>query len=197
MVYSNGICLSCAYQVVNGDHCTWNTVVAPVDDGGQNASVMFSSFEADVPNELYQSHHQFPQKYQNMEQGNVDHQSLSKFDASSDNKDSSQSYVNVFRDFQADIPTQHIEHDAFKKYDSFGRWMNQDIGADIDTMLPFPSDITCWASALVEDDPALSQQMQVDTRSKSFSRIKCFSISDVSPTYASSNSDTKVRITYF
>lgn len=182
--------------MISGDHCTWSTVLTPLGDDEHHSSGMFSSFEACTPSELYKSEHQFSQKYQNVDLNCIDQQNISKSDVSSDNKDISQSYLNVFRDFQADTPTQHVEHDAFKKYDSFGRWMNEDMKADLESMLPFSSDMTCWASALDEDDPALIQQMQVDTRSKSVSEDKCFTISDVLPSNNSTTHGSKVRNTY-
>eukprot|EP00249_Psilotum_nudum_P023419 c28864_g1_i1 orf=423-4043(-) len=117
----------------------------------------------------------------------------------------SHAYPQVFKDFQADSPSKHDENENLKKLDSFGRWMNQEIGGDGEnSLITVSSDSgTYWASPLDDQSTAgevssLSQQIQFDVGlSLSLSQEQFFSIVDFSPDYGSSDAETKVLVTGF
>eukprot|EP00250_Pteridium_aquilinum_P015682 c22699_g1_i1 orf=609-3917(+) len=177
----------------NSNATPWSVVLAQLADNGPGQGNILDGFGNDLLNDAQQL---FPQTYQNPEQSYVTQQNSGRFDMpATDIKDAAltPSYSNVFRDFQADFPPQHDEHDAFRKYESFNRWIGSDIGGDV--MLPLSSDSTLWASALAEVVPGLTHQMQLDIGAiPSLPNEICFIITDFSPNCAVSAIDTKVLV---
>ncbi|KAK6913620.1 CG-1 DNA-binding domain [Dillenia turbinata] len=93
------------------------------------------------------------------------------------------------------------ESGELKKLDSFGRWMDKEIGVDCDDSLMASDSANYWNTL---DNPSenkevssLSRHMQLDTDSlgPSLSQEQLFSILDFSPDWAYSGIETKVLIT--
>lgn len=181
----------------NSNATPWRAVLAQLADNGPGQGDILDGFGNDLLNDVQRAQHSYPQSYQDTEQPYISESNSGRFDMSgADNKDASltHSYSNVFRDFQADFPTQQDEHDAFRKFESFGRWMGTDIGGDGMLLLP-PDSNYCWASALAEEVPGMTQQMHLDIAAiPSLPHENCFSITDFSPNCAVSTIDTKVLV---
>ncbi|XP_068661957.1 calmodulin-binding transcription activator 3-like [Aristolochia californica] len=89
--------------------------------------------------------------------------------------------------------------EELKKLDSFGRWMNREIGRDCDDSLMTSNSPLYWCSLDSEsnkDVSSLSSHMQLDVDSlgPSLSKDQLFSIIDFSPDWAFSGEETKVLI---
>ncbi|XP_057959007.1 calmodulin-binding transcription activator 3-like isoform X2 [Malania oleifera] len=87
-----------------------------------------------------------------------------------------------------------------KKLDSFGRWMDKEIGVDCDDSLMASDSGNYWNTLDTQNDDkevsSLSRQMQLDVDSfPSLSQEQLFSICDFSPDWAYSGVETKVLIT--
>ncbi|KAI3469225.1 hypothetical protein Pfo_025888 [Paulownia fortunei] len=87
-----------------------------------------------------------------------------------------------------------------KKLDSFGRWMDREIGRDCNDSLMASDSANYWnALDTATDDKevsSLSRHMQLETDSlgPSLSQEQLFSISDIAPVWAYSGVETKVLI---
>ncbi|KAL5849044.1 hypothetical protein ACOSQ4_007057 [Xanthoceras sorbifolium] len=87
-----------------------------------------------------------------------------------------------------------------KKLDSFGRWMDQEMGGDCDDSLMASDSGNYWNTLGTENDDkevsSLSRQMQLDMDSlgPSLSQEQLFSIRDFSPEWAYSGAETKVLV---
>lgn len=94
----------------------------------------------------------------------------------------------------------NIESGELKKLDSFGRWMDKEIGGDCDDSLMASDSGNYWSTLSAENEDkevsSLSHHMQLDTDSlgPSLSQDQLFSIRDFSPDWAYSGVDTKVLI---
>eukprot|EP00268_Persea_americana_P020494 TRINITY_DN2066_c0_g1_i4.p1 TRINITY_DN2066_c0_g1~~TRINITY_DN2066_c0_g1_i4.p1 ORF type:complete len:1029 (+),score=221.63 TRINITY_DN2066_c0_g1_i4:351-3437(+) len=92
------------------------------------------------------------------------------------------------------------EHGELKKLDSFGRWMNNEIGKDCDDSLMASDSCNYWNTLDTQNDDkevsSLSRQMQLDVDSlgPSLSQVQLFSILDFSPDWAFIGFETKVLI---
>ncbi|KAK1295583.1 Calmodulin-binding transcription activator 3 [Acorus calamus] len=91
-------------------------------------------------------------------------------------------------------------HEGLKKLDSFGRWMDKEIGGDCDDSL-MPSDSGSYWNTLdthpeKQEVPSLSHRMQLDIDSlcPSLAQEQLFSIRDFSPDWGYSGVETKVLI---
>ncbi|KAI3920290.1 hypothetical protein MKW92_044542 [Papaver armeniacum] len=88
-----------------------------------------------------------------------------------------------------------------KKLDSFGRWMNEEIGVDCEDSLMASDSGNYWNTLDTQKDDkevsSLSRHMQldIDSLSPSLSHDQLFSIRDFSPDWAYSGVETKVLIT--
>lgn len=89
---------------------------------------------------------------------------------------------------------------GLRKLDSFGRWMDKEIGQDCDNSLMASDSGNYWNTLTAETDDkevsSLSLHMHLDTDSlaPSLSQEQLFSISDFSPDWAFSGIETKVLI---
>ncbi|TQD83512.1 hypothetical protein C1H46_030893 [Malus baccata] len=87
-----------------------------------------------------------------------------------------------------------------KKLDSFGRWMDKEIGVDCDDSLMASDSGNYWSTFDAESGDkevsSLSHHMQLDIESlgPSLSQEQLFTISDFSPDWAYSGTETKVLI---
>ncbi|KAG9459912.1 hypothetical protein H6P81_004420 [Aristolochia fimbriata] len=117
-------------------------------------------------------------------------------------------------DSSLDLATEYVEtqkndpkcslyngerQEELKKLDSFGRWMNREIGRDCDDSLMTSDSPLYWCSLDSEsnkDVSSLSSHMQLDVDSlgPSLSQDQLFSIIDFSPDWAFSGEETKVLI---
>ncbi|KAL5700685.1 hypothetical protein ACHQM5_026102 [Ranunculus cassubicifolius] len=92
------------------------------------------------------------------------------------------------------------ESRELKKLDSFGRWMNKELGRDCDDSLMGSDSGNYWNTVDTENDDkevsSLSQHMQLDNDSlpPSLSQEQLFSICDFSPDWAYSGIETKVLV---
>ncbi|XXG84658.1 hypothetical protein AAC387_Pa10g2129 [Persea americana] len=92
------------------------------------------------------------------------------------------------------------EHGKLKKLDSFGRWMNNEIGRDCDDSLMASDSCNYWNTLETQNDnkevSSLSHHMQLNVESlaPSLSQEQLFSILDFSPDWAYSEFETKVLI---
>ncbi|KAF5185356.1 Calmodulin-binding transcription activator [Thalictrum thalictroides] len=90
---------------------------------------------------------------------------------------------------------------GLKKLDSFGRWMNKEIGGDCDDSLMASDSGNYWNTLDTRNDDkevsSLSRHMQLDNEAlgPSLSQEQLFSIYDFSPDWAYSGVETKVLIT--
>ncbi|MQL91488.1 hypothetical protein Taro_024098 [Colocasia esculenta] len=90
--------------------------------------------------------------------------------------------------------------EVLKKLDSFGRWMNKELGQDCDESLMATDSGNYWNALDTQSDDkevsSLSRQMQLDIGSlgPSLSQEQLYSILDFSPDWAYSGSETKVLI---
>lgn len=180
----------------------WSGILEQLSDNTHGQSGIFGGFESDFLNDTQQPQLQFMQPYDEDGQPFSPQHEPVRFDvANSKEVFQAQSEPNVFKDFQADTPFQNEVHDAFKKLDSFGRWMNQEIAGDNEKSLTtMSSDSTCWATALddrgtVGEVPSVVQQMQLDIGLiPLLPREQCFSITDFSPDNALSGAESKVLV---
>lgn len=182
----------------------WGAVLEQLDDNVHGQNGIYGGIESAFQSEPPQAQPKSSQTYcEDKQPFHTEHEVVA-FDASN-NKETSQvqSYSHIFKDFQADTPSQHEERDSFKKLDSFGRWISQEIGGDADNpLLSVSSDsATYWASALddqstVDEVSSLAQQMQLDIGLIPLqSPEQCFIITDFSPESAFSTIETKVLVT--
>ncbi|KAJ6357183.1 hypothetical protein OIU78_005126 [Salix suchowensis] len=94
----------------------------------------------------------------------------------------------------------NIQSGELKKLDSFGRWMDKEIGGDCNDSLMASDSGNYWSTLSAENDDkevsSLSHHMQLDIDSlgPSLSQDQLFSIRDFSPDWAYSGVDTKVMI---
>ncbi|XWS08437.1 hypothetical protein CRYUN_Cryun40dG0002500 [Craigia yunnanensis] len=92
------------------------------------------------------------------------------------------------------------EPGELKKLDSFGRWMDKEIGGDCDDSLMASDSANYWNTLDTETDDkevsSLSHHMQLDINSlgPSLSQEQLFSIVDFSPDWAYSGVETKVLL---
>ncbi|KAK8499435.1 hypothetical protein V6N13_050363 [Hibiscus sabdariffa] len=99
-----------------------------------------------------------------------------------------------------DIGVHNEERGELKKLDSFGRWLDKEIGGDCDDSLMASDSANYWNSINTETDDkevsSLSHHMQldVDSLSPSLSQEQLFSIVDFSPDWAYSGVGTKVLL---
>lgn len=87
-----------------------------------------------------------------------------------------------------------------KKLDSFGRWMDKEIGGDCDDSLMASNSGNYWNAFDTENEKEVSSasdhmQLNIDSVGPSLSRDQLFSISDFAPDWAYSGVETKVLIT--
>ncbi|KAJ4968598.1 hypothetical protein NE237_015299 [Protea cynaroides] len=93
------------------------------------------------------------------------------------------------------------ESGELKKLDSFGRWMNKEIGGDCDDSLMASDSGNYWNSLDTQNDDkevsslSLHMQLDIDSLGPSLSQDQLFSIRDFSPDWAYSAVETKVLIT--
>ncbi|TYI61838.1 hypothetical protein E1A91_D10G201800v1 [Gossypium mustelinum] len=98
------------------------------------------------------------------------------------------------------IDKNNDEPGELKKLDSFGRWMDKEIGADCDDSLMASDSANYWSTLNTETDDkevsSLSRHMQLDIDSlgPSLSQEQLFSIVDFSPDWAYSGVGTKVLL---
>lgn len=94
----------------------------------------------------------------------------------------------------------NIQSGELKKLDSFGRWMDKEIGGDCNDSLMASDSGNYWSTLSAENEDkevsSLSHHMQLDIDSlgPSLSQDQLFSIRDFSPDWAYSGVDTKVCI---
>lgn len=92
------------------------------------------------------------------------------------------------------------DHGELKKLDSFGRWMDNEIGRDCEDSLMASDSCNYWNTLDTQNDDkevsSLSRHMQlnVDSMGPSLSQEQLFSIHDFSPDWAYSAFETKVLI---
>lgn len=95
----------------------------------------------------------------------------------------------------------NVEAGELKKLDSFGRWMDKEMGGDCDDSLMASDSGNYWNTLDTENDDkevsSLSRQMQLDIDSlgPSLSQEQLFSICDFAPDWAYSGIETKLLIT--
>ncbi|TYG51016.1 hypothetical protein ES288_D10G222500v1 [Gossypium darwinii] len=98
------------------------------------------------------------------------------------------------------IDKNNDEPGELKKLDSFGRWMDKEIGADCDDSLMASDSANYWSTLNTETDDkevsSLSRHMQLDIDSlgPSLSQEQLFNIVDFSPDWAYSGVGTKVLL---
>lgn len=86
-----------------------------------------------------------------------------------------------------------------KKLDSFGRWMDKEIGGDCDDSLMASDSGNYWNTLDPQSDDkevsSLSRHMQldIDSLAPSLSQEQLFTINDFSPDWAYSEDETKVH----
>ncbi|CAN1806258.1 Calmodulin-binding transcription activator 3 [Linum perenne] len=88
---------------------------------------------------------------------------------------------------------------SLKKLDSFGRWMNKEMGQDCDDSLILSGSGDYWNSVGAEDEREVSSlshhmQLDVDSCGPSLSQVQLFSIHDFAPEWAYTGVETKVLI---
>ncbi|XP_072982150.1 calmodulin-binding transcription activator 3-like isoform X1 [Typha latifolia] len=94
----------------------------------------------------------------------------------------------------------HNDEVGFKKLDSFGRWMNKEIGKDCSESMIMSDYCNYWNTFDTQTDDKevtnLSSHMQLeaDSLGPSISQEQLFSIIDFSPDWSYSNIETKVLI---
>lgn len=93
-----------------------------------------------------------------------------------------------------------VEAVELKKLDSFGRWLDKEIGGDFDDSLMASDSGKYWNTLDTENEhkevSSLSLHMQLDTDSlgPSLSQQQLFSINDFAPDWTDSGVETKVCI---
>ncbi|XP_029119343.1 calmodulin-binding transcription activator 3 isoform X2 [Elaeis guineensis] len=100
---------------------------------------------------------------------------------------------------QASLDFSNIEGEGLKKYDSFSRWMNNELGEVDDSHMKSSSGVywnTVESESVVEDS-SMSNREHLDAYivSPSLSQDQLFSIIDFTPNWAYSGMETKVLIT--
>ncbi|XP_065863920.1 calmodulin-binding transcription activator 3-like isoform X2 [Euphorbia lathyris] len=108
------------------------------------------------------------------------------------------------RSIQIDIKPKDVEANnsavrELKKLDSFGRWMDKEIGGDYNDSLMASDSANYWNTLAENDDKevsSLSHHMQLDVESlgPSLAHEQLFTIHDFSPDWAFSGVETKVLI---
>ncbi|PON64836.1 Notch [Parasponia andersonii] len=99
-----------------------------------------------------------------------------------------------------DVALPNHESGELKKLDSFGRWMDKEIGVDCDDSLMASDSGNYWNAIDAENDDkevsSLSHHMQleIDSLGPSLSQEQLFSICDFSPDWTYSGVETKVLI---
>lgn len=99
-----------------------------------------------------------------------------------------------------DSGVRNAESVELKKLDSFGRWMDKEIGVDCDDSLIASDSGNYWNTLDAENGDkevsSLSHHMQLDIDSlgPSLSQEQLFTICDFSPDWAYSGTETKVCI---
>lgn len=93
--------------------------------------------------------------------------------------------------------SEQVEYGEMKKLDSFGRWMDKEIGGDCDNSLMASDSGNYWSTldAHSEDKEVSSlrhMQLDVDSLGPSLSQEQLFSIHDFSPDWAYTGVRTKV-----
>ncbi|MCD9646528.1 hypothetical protein HAX54_036416 [Datura stramonium] len=89
---------------------------------------------------------------------------------------------------------------SLKKLDSFGRWMDREVGGECDESLMASDSGNYWNTLDTDNGDkevsSLSRHMQLDTDSlgPSLSQVQLFSISDFSPDWVYTGAETKVLI---
>lgn len=97
-----------------------------------------------------------------------------------------------------DVGNANEKARELKKLDSFGRWMDREIGVDCDDSLMASDSGNYWNALDAENDDkevsSLSRHMQLDIGSlgPSLSQEQLFSICDFSPDWTYSGIETKV-----
>lgn len=91
------------------------------------------------------------------------------------------------------------EAGVLKKLDSFGRWMDKEIGGDCDDSLMASNSGNYWNTFDTENEKEVSSasdhmQLNIDSVGPSLSQDQLFSISDFAPDWAYSGIETKVCI---
>lgn len=91
------------------------------------------------------------------------------------------------------------EAGELKKLDSFGRWMDKEIGGDCDDSLMTSDSGNYWSTFDTENEKEVSSvsdhmQLNFDSVGPSLSQDQLFSISDFAPDWAYSGIETKVCI---
>lgn len=100
-----------------------------------------------------------------------------------------------------EVGVNNDESGGLKKLDSFGRWMDKEIGGDCEDSLMASDSGNYWNSLDAQNDnkevSSLSRHMQLDIESlgPSLSQEQLFSIRDFSPDWAYSGVEMKVLIT--
>ncbi|KAL1149663.1 hypothetical protein V6Z11_A10G205800 [Gossypium hirsutum] len=98
------------------------------------------------------------------------------------------------------IGKNYDEPGELKKLDSFGRWMDKEIGGDCDDSLMASDSANYWSTLNTEtDDKEVSSlschmQLDIDSLGPSLSQEQLFSIVDFSPDWAYSGVGTKVLL---
>lgn len=91
----------------------------------------------------------------------------------------------------------HVDSGELKKLDSFGRWMDKEIGGDSDNSLMASDSGHYWSTLDAHDeDKEVSSlrhmQLDVDSLGPSLSQEQLFSIHDICPDWAYAGVRTKV-----
>lgn len=91
------------------------------------------------------------------------------------------------------------EDGKLKKLDSFGRWMDKEIGGDCDDSLVASDSGNYWNTFDTENEKEVSSvldhmQLNIESMGPSLSQDQLFSISDFAPDWAYSGVETKVCI---
>lgn len=97
---------------------------------------------------------------------------------------------------QASLDFSNIEREGLKKYDSFSRWMSNELG-EVDDSHMKPSSGVYWntvESESVVEDSSMSNREHLDAyiMSPSLSQDQLFSIVDFTPNWAYTGMETKV-----
>jgi hypothetical protein len=98
--------------------------------------------------------------------------------------------------------SEHVEFGELKKLDSFGQWMDKEIGGDCDNSLMASDSGNYWNTLDADNKDtevySLRQmQLDVDSLGPSLSLEQLFSIHDFSPDWAYSGVRTKVCVYLF
>ncbi|KAJ6794513.1 calmodulin-binding transcription activator 3-like [Iris pallida] len=105
-------------------------------------------------------------------------------------------YASLLKQLSLDVAS--TDGEGLKKYDSFSRWMSNELG-EVDDSQINPSSEVYWStiqSESIAEDSSISNQEQLDTYlvGPSLSQDQLFSILDFSPNWAYTGQQTKVII---